>query len=86
MVAGTVPLILDREYPAWIQRLFLLLRTQGSEIFIRTSTWGGDRLQQNAVVLMGIQGLLKPKFKNKLYEETITITVYATDLNVQEHL
>ena len=35
---------------------------------------------------MGIQGLLKPKFKNTLYEETIMITVYATDLNVQEYL
>lgn len=95
MVADTIPLVLNipstlgarsaSKYPEWIQRLFLLLLTHGSEIFIWTSTWG-EYPQQNAVAVMCFQGLLKQKFKNTLYEENIMIAVYAIGFKIQENL
>jgi hypothetical protein len=35
---------------------------------------------------MRFQGLLKQKFKNKLCEETVMITVYAVDFKIQGNL
>jgi len=35
---------------------------------------------------MRFQGLLKQKFKNTLYEETVMITVYAIDFKIQGNL